>query len=298
MATAFADISANVLYNLHGKKQRSGATHQTGALVWRDSREEGTFEHHFFRQYAKGEPDQLLKALDKVIQRLWNVRVDDRRYGTNKADQLPTLTNACYRIYRYLTSVGRTCKGEIRPGYEQIASQTSLARATVARSLRQLEKAGFLVKQRRFKRVEKNGPGPRWIQTSNAYRLAWPEALKNWLSPNQSAVPTPDDDSHRREEDAKHWQHIERSNRHKKARWRSKTEAMYRRLPIEDRKELDKADDADLHVALLRLQYGMTERGSHKDIEPPHILLSSYVEGSKGVGLNGQRSDFEDDDSG
>lgn len=48
-------------------------------------------------------------------------------------------------------------------------------------------RAGFLVRQRRFKRVEGDGPGPHYEQTSNAYRPTIPTRLMThpprWMRP-------------------------------------------------------------------------------------------------------------------
>lgn len=94
------------------------------------------------------------------------------------------------RVYEEICTLARLNQGRVFPTYDQLAEATALGRATVARALRALEIAGFLVRQRRFKRVAQeqgSGEGPRYAQTSNAYRPLLPARLlphlPRWLSP-------------------------------------------------------------------------------------------------------------------
>lgn len=85
----------------------------------------------------------------------------------------------------------RLNRGRVFLTYDHLARATALGRATVARALHVLKAIGFLMRQRRFKRVE--GEGPRYKQTSNVYR-ATPAArvlhyLPRWMRP----APIPDD---------------------------------------------------------------------------------------------------------
>lgn len=83
--------------------------------------------------------------------------------------------------------LARVNRGRVYPSYDRLAAATALGRATIARALTVLEEAGFVVRQRRFRRVEGEGAGPRWEQTSNAYRPLLPERIKGllprWLRP-------------------------------------------------------------------------------------------------------------------
>lgn len=94
------------------------------------------------------------------------------------------------RVYEEICTLARLNQGRVFPTYDRLAEATALGRATVARALRALEIAGFLVRQRRFKRVAQeqgSGEGPRYAQTSNAYRPLLPARLlphlPRWLSP-------------------------------------------------------------------------------------------------------------------
>jgi hypothetical protein len=98
----------------------------------------------------------------------------------------PPLSQSATAIFKLLCELGRLCKGQIYPTYDWFIEKTGFARATVARAIAQLKEAGFLLIQRRCKRVERDGPGPRFEQTSNAYRLEWPTGLDRWLNATQA----------------------------------------------------------------------------------------------------------------
>ncbi len=172
---------------------RSGAPHPTGAPIRRDSIEAGTFEDHFFTVPAKGEPDRLLRlaraALDAGRRLKRAVRLEGRILSPAEA-ALAGLTAGAVRVYEEICTLARLNAGRVFPSYDRLAAATALGRATVARALRALEIAGFLVRQRRFKRVaqaEGAGDAPRYAQTSNAYRPLLPARLlphlPRWLSP-------------------------------------------------------------------------------------------------------------------
>lgn len=172
---------------------RSGAPHRTGAPIRRDSIEAGTFEEHFFAVPAKGEPDRLLRmarvALDAGRRLKRAVRAEGRVLSPAEA-ALAGLTAGAVRVYEEICTLARLNEGRVFPTYDWLAAATALGRATVARALRALEVAGFLVRQRRFKRVAAEDAGaeaPRYAQTSNAYRPLLPARLlphlPRWLSP-------------------------------------------------------------------------------------------------------------------
>lgn len=175
---------------------RSGAPHRTGAPVRRDSIEAGTFEDTFFAVPAKGEPDRLLRmargALD-AGRRLKRIARVEGRALTASERALAALTAGAVRVYEEILTLARLNRGRVFPSYDRLAEATALGRATVARALIALETAGFLLRQRRFKRVAGDGPGPRYEQTSNAYRPLLPARLlghlPRWLRP----APLPDD---------------------------------------------------------------------------------------------------------
>lgn len=176
----------------------SGAPHRTGAPVRRDSAEAGSFEHLFFAVPEKGETDRLLRTARAALdtgRRLKRAARAEGRALTPAEAALAALTAGAVRVYEEICTLARLNRGRVFPSYDRLVAATALGRATVARALAALEGAGFLVRQRRFRRVEAEGPGPRYKQTSNAYRPTAPARiarfLPGWLRP--SPPPLPDD---------------------------------------------------------------------------------------------------------
>jgi DNA-binding transcriptional ArsR family regulator len=193
-ATVLARVGAG-----HGggpRPARSGGAHRTGAPVRRDSLEAGSFEALFFSPPAKGETDRLLRlaraALDQGRRLKRAARAEGRALaGAEQA--LAALTAGAVRVYEEILTLARLNRGRVYPSYDHLARATALGRATVARALGALEAAGLLVRQRRFARVAGDGPGPRYAQTSNAYRPTLPRRLLDLLPRRWRPVPLPDD---------------------------------------------------------------------------------------------------------
>lgn len=202
-AFAFGDVLTGALTGAlgsvrsgSGRKVRSGAPHPTGAPVLRDSVEAGTFEHLFFVSPSRGETDRLLRAARRILDAGRQLRREarcDGRILTSAEQVLTTLTAASVRVLEEILTLARLNKGRVFPSYDYLADATSLGRATVARALRILENIGFLVRQRRFKRVEGDGPGPRYAQTSNVYRTFLPDMVQGYLPRWMRPAPLPDD---------------------------------------------------------------------------------------------------------
>ena len=163
---------------------RSGAAHPTGAPVLRDSIEAGTFEDVFFSPPAKGETDKILRAARKAVDAGKRLRRDERtgtRTLTAIERALAALTANTIRVLEELLTLSRLNRGQVFPTYDHLAEATALGRATIARAIGALEAVGFLARQRRFKRVEAEGIGPRYKQTSNAYRPMLPARILPYL---------------------------------------------------------------------------------------------------------------------
>lgn len=173
---------------------RRGGLHRTGAPVRRDSIEAGSFESAFFAVPAKGECDRLLRlaraALDAGRRLTRAARAEGRALSVAER-ALAGITAGAVRVYEELCTLARLNAGRVFPSYDHLAEATALGRATIARALTALETAGFLVRQRRFKRVEGEGAGPRYAQTSNVYRPVLPQRLLGWLPRRFRPAPVP-----------------------------------------------------------------------------------------------------------
>lgn len=254
---------------------RVGAPHRTGAPVLRDSIEAGTFEEMFFSTPAKGETDRLLRVARQALdagRRLRRIERAGERALTAGERLLTALTAGAVRVYEELLTLARLNGGRVFPSYDRLSEATGLGRATIARGLAIMENTGFLVRQRRFKRVAGKGAGPRYAQTSNAYRPILPARLlahlPRWLRPS----PLPDDQIQR------------------EADRQADTAAMLGSLSC---RELAKATvGGQLGKMLARLgaaldaRHDSSSRESHKGPQPlPH----SYVSTSEDIDLAGER---------
>ena len=182
---------------VRSRPARSGAVRRTGAPVLRNSVEAGTFEESFFAIPAKGETDGMLRAARKGLDAARGLRRIHRRgeRTLSVAERaLATLTAGAVRVFEEILTLARLNKGRVFPSYEYLAEATNLGRATVTRALAILENIGFIVRQRRFKRVAGQGAGPRYEQTSNAYRPLLPSRvlafLPRWMRPAPLPVDT------------------------------------------------------------------------------------------------------------
>ncbi len=175
---------------------RARRPHRTGAPVLRDSIEAGTFEEMFFAVPAKGETDTLLRIARRTLDAGRQLRREARagdRILTAAERRIVTLTAAAVRVYEEILTLARLNRGRVFPSYDHLSDATSLGRATIARALHILEDIGFLVRQRRFKRIDADGPGPRYRQTSNAYRPTLPQRVLGFMPRWMRPAPLPDD---------------------------------------------------------------------------------------------------------
>jgi len=175
---------------------RSGAMRHTGAPVLRNSVEAGTFEESFFVLPAAGELNKIYATAKRAVDeanRLRRVARSGERSLTVAERILLGLTEKGLRILEELLTLARLNKGQVYPSYEYLMDRTSIGRATITRALASLERLGFIVRQRRFKRVAGDGAGPRYHQTSNAYRLQIPQRLMTLIPRWMRPAPVPVD---------------------------------------------------------------------------------------------------------
>jgi hypothetical protein len=219
---------------------------RTGAAVRRGSVEEGSFEDGFFVVPGVGECDRMLRVVRGALDAGRRVRRAVRAGAIPSVAErrLAAITAGAVRVFEELCTLARLNRGRVYPSYDRLAERTALGRATVARAIGVLEEAGFLVRQRRFRRVEGEGPGPRWMQTSNAYRPTLPERLLHLLPRWMRPAPVPAD-ALQREADRQ-----------------EEVAAMTRKVGV----------SGELGAALARLG-ALIERESHDDPEP--LLQSS-----------------------
>lgn len=253
-------------------RSRSGAPNPTRAHVHPNSRRAGTFEQDFFYSYAQGEPDRLYKQAAELLKRKNALRrlarAEDR--DLTEDERLATLiTNTALRVFEQLTTLARTCAGKVFPTWEWIEAAAGVSRASVGRALSALAHMGLIDKQRRCVPIDPpvDRPKARNAQTSNVYRMRFPNRLTRFLPRRLRPVPLPDDviqGEADRVEQIEQWRV-----------WRTP-----RQVVAED------VTDPELRAVLDRLALGI-ERQSQNNGQP---LLNSFVLCRKGVGLDGQRA--------
>ena len=194
LGEASARVLARAGEGASARSRRTHGGHRTGAPVLRDSIEAGTFEELFFAVPAPGEPDRLLRACRRTLDAGRRLRREERagtRTLTATERSIAALTAGAVRVYEEICTLARLNQGRVFPSYDWLAEATGLGRATIARALHALDRVGFLVRQRRFKRVE--GEGPCYRQTSNAYRVLLPARVIGYLPRWMRPAPLPDD---------------------------------------------------------------------------------------------------------
>ena len=83
--------------------------------------------------------------------------------------------------------------GRLEPALAYLMRRLKRSKAAVVRALAALRAHGFLDWLRRFERVERDGPGPRIRQLSNAYRMSLPPRAARLVG---NVAPLPDDMAH------------------------------------------------------------------------------------------------------
>ena len=253
-------------------RSRSGAPNPTRAHVHPNSRRAGTFEADFFYSYARGEPDRLYKQAAELLKRKNAIRrlarAEERELTED--ERLATLmTSAALRVFEQLTTLARTCAGKVFPTWEWIEAAAGVSRATVGRALSALARMGLIEKQRRCIPIDPpaDRPKARNAQTSNVYRMRFPNRLSRFLPRRLRLVPLPDDvvqTEADRVEQIEQWR-----------LWRTPRQMI-----------AEEVTDPELRTVLDRLAIAI-EAQSQKNGQP---LPDSYVQEFNGVGLVGQRT--------
>src|SRR3546814_3075132 len=109
-------------------------------------------EDDFFYSYAKGETDRLYKKAVELLKRTNAVRRLARAEGRQltEDERLVTLiTPAAVRVFEQLTTLARTCAGQVFPTWEWIEAASGLSRASVGRGLSILATLGLIATPRR-----------------------------------------------------------------------------------------------------------------------------------------------------
>ncbi len=133
--------------------------------------------------------------------------------------------------------------GRLEPSLDTLTRRLRRSKDAVVRALAALRAHGFADWIRRFEAVERDGPGPRIRQTSNAYRLSLPARAARLLGVQGKDIPLPDDLAYDRET------------------WHQELAAMKAALSLNDLAVLE-VDNGPLGCALAQLGRFVQERES------------------------------------
>jgi len=198
--------------------------HRTGAHVRANSRERGTFEDRWYR------PLDFLAGI-KMIKIVRDYDVARKKPGARRG---PLGPYTC-RVFAVLVELVDHRTGQLDPTIATIMARTGFCRQTVQESVTKLCEHGFLERARRC--IRTRGEGPRFKQTSNAYRIICPPALRSRLGRHGPRAPIPDD----------HAQHV--------AEDRAAVAAMMAGLPNNEFARLQ-FDDSGSELALAIASFG------------------------------------------
>ncbi len=169
-------------------KRTTYKPHRTGAPVRRDSRERGTFEAGWYHPLDYLAGVKLIKIARDYDVEHWKPGARRGPLGPYARDVLAALIDMVDRH-----------TGRLDPTIATIMMKTGFCRQTVQEAITKLCEHGFLERQRRC--VRSHGDGPRFKQTSNAYRITCPPALRSRLGRRGTRPPIPDDHAQRVAED-------------------------------------------------------------------------------------------------
>jgi hypothetical protein len=203
----------------------SDSTDPWSGFVWTKKRADGTtgepirhtsrptlFEHEPAQRITERQREGWLRAFDRHAKAA-------RPNGVRRGHE-GTFSHAARQVLAYfLDLASRT--GRIFPSYNHIAEVCDLPRSLVHRVLAQLEAAGWIKRERRFRPAPKAGtgePGPQLEQDSNFYRVQLPMAAARLLAAwqrrrleDEAAPPPPGEAADRQRRAA-----VERLGRHRR----------------------------------------------------------------------------------
>lgn len=112
------------------------------------------------------------------------------------------LGGVALEVLELLANVISYKTGRLDPSIDWMMERLKRSRDAIVRALAALRTHGFLDWLRRYVPTGNKGRGPQVVQTSNAYRLALPPRAQRLLGRYGVEAPAPDDDTHRRAQQA------------------------------------------------------------------------------------------------
>ena len=122
-----------------------------------------------------------------------------RRYEVatkEKGKRNGALGHVALEVLDYLSNLVDYRTGRLEPSLDTLMRKLCRSRDAIVRALKALRTHGFIDWLRRFVPTGNEGRGPKYHQTSNAYRLSMPQRALRLLGRYGQAAPVPDDQEH------------------------------------------------------------------------------------------------------
>lgn len=158
------------------------ATRRSRQPVRRDSYPLGQCEARFWRPMPRQDTRRILLA----------ARLYDKN-GRQRGQPKGPLGHVALDVLALMVNLMDPRTGRLEPSYAFLAKTLNRSRGAVAEALAALREHGFLDRLRRVVAVEREGPGPRVRQASNAYRLKMPSRAAKLLGWFAGSPSLPDD---------------------------------------------------------------------------------------------------------
>ena len=150
--------------------------------VRRHSRPMGQCEAVFWRRTDRREVRRVLLAARKY-------ELAGRQPGRRNGP----LGHVGLEVLELLVNLVDHRTGRLEPSLDTLTRKLRRSKDAVVRALAALRAHGFADWIRRFETVDREGPGPRIRQTSNAYQLSLPARAARLLGVQGQPAPLPDD---------------------------------------------------------------------------------------------------------
>tara|TARA_R110002126_G_scaffold96516_1_gene225837 strand:- start:434 stop:1171 length:738 start_codon:yes stop_codon:yes gene_type:complete len=182
-----------------------------------------------------------------------------RRYEIQtkeKGKRNGALGHIALEVLDYLANLVDCHSGRLEPSLDTLMAKLHRSRDAIVRALKALRTHGFIDWLRRVVPTGNKGRGPKFHQTSNAYRISMPQRALKLLGRYGNIAPVSDDLGHAHEQQA------------------ADLEDMLTSLSQNERIDLDFGTDDPIGQSLKRLSLAMKERKSAKRFESKSKSIS------------------------
>jgi SOS-response transcriptional repressor LexA len=153
--------------------------------VRRNSHRKGRCEAGFWQPVSRQQANAVLAAARRF----------DRK-NRQPGKHIGPLGPIAIEVLELLVSLVDFRTGRLEPSIQTMMTRLNRSKEAIVRSMKNLQRHGFIDWLRRYEPTGMDGRGPQLRQTSNAYRLCLPKAALRLLGFFGKPAPVPDDFSH------------------------------------------------------------------------------------------------------